>query len=670
MYEWYARSNSLNGSTSEKGYKSTPVDSWRSSLVRRADATISAADRCALEGNSLYRFPGPPGASGARIDGLEGFSRVGLLKAFRIAGTRGESGEVAPNENYATFLAEGIHNGVCSGDSRFSWPTIEDNKQVLVEAGAIALMLLLCRDEIWENLPQPTKSRLLSWMKSALDADVHTNNWQVIRLAVLSFLEEVDGVSRETARTRSEIYALVESWHLGGGWYTDGGICTVDYYNSYAFNFYIPLVAHLTRNADVIDRFSPRLRDFSGSFAAWFGRDGSPVAFGRSLIYRQAVTASLTVAEIVGASQLPPSQTGAIVSSCFGYFDRYSSSDGLIRLGWTGPNKRVAQRYSGPASPYWVSKAYAALLIPAESSLWGTMDREEARPRFPMPSQSGIATSSSYGGRLVILANHGSRDQHSLNDPSSEEDPLYNHLAYSNYTLPLNRGRYRDNSFTLVGRFRWCLKAANADFRIDKDFLSSTSSMKIVNPLFPGTLFGRRMRRLYLRAPRLRRARLVSEKMHLATIVRGSTLVHIAYIPRSPIKARVCFSGWAVESAACGGNSRSDGVEHGWRASTQSLFGMRSAPDIVTRFRSTTGRRVRVQRLTSQWIRPGQSHVCVVSSELFPRDLSARVSGVVRRVDVDDSIVTINWSDSRSTSYLLDVDRGIVPSITPSPGSP
>lgn len=109
----------------------------------------------------------------------------------------------------------------------------------------------------------------------------------------------------------------------------------------------------------------------------------------------------------------------------------------------------------GPASPYWASKGFLGLLLPAEHPVW--QDTEEPlpaeqsdRPRA-IPAVNWLVQSSRSDG-IVRLHNHGSDGM----DPTATTapDPHYARLAYSTRTAPttdpLEPGAMPDNQLTLI----------------------------------------------------------------------------------------------------------------------------------------------------------------------------------------------------------------------------
>ncbi|TKA06616.1 DUF2264 domain-containing protein [Actinacidiphila oryziradicis] len=152
-----------------------------------------------------------------------------------------------------------------------------------------------------------------------------------------------------------------------------------------------------------------------------FGGDGAPMHQGRSLTYRMATTAPLWLGALTGHTPLPPGTTRRLAEG-------------------------VLQAYSGPASPYWASKGFLGLLLPAGHGVWTAV--EEAGPAeladavTPFRGPNWLIQSTAADG-LVRLHNHGSQD--------ARYDPHYSRLAYSTATGPVPQGRPQDNHFGLLG---------------------------------------------------------------------------------------------------------------------------------------------------------------------------------------------------------------------------
>ncbi|WP_369173306.1 DUF2264 domain-containing protein [Streptomyces sp. R28] len=382
-----------------------------------ADALLAATEPYATEDRALYHFPGDRQSwSGRLSDGLEGYARTLLLAAFR----RDETAL----ERYADGLAAGV-SGV--------WPRVEDRSQPLVEAASIALALRLTRPLLWDRLDDGVRQRAAAWLGDAVTAEAWPCNWELFPVTVGGFLQEVGHEAEESRKAIDRGLERIEDWYVGGGWYTDGDGRKFDYYNGWAMHLYPVLHAWLAQDERLSELYGGRLSRHLEDYARLFGADGAPMHQGRSLTYRFATTAPLWLGALTGRTPLAPGETRRLASGALKYFLERGAVDeqGLLTLGWHGPDEAVLQGYSGPASPYWASKAFLGLLLPADHEVWTAV--EEPAPVERADAVTAVAApnwllQSTRSDGLVRLHNHGSEDV--------RYDPYYTRLAYSTVTEP------------------------------------------------------------------------------------------------------------------------------------------------------------------------------------------------------------------------------------------
>ncbi|MFD7433163.1 DUF2264 domain-containing protein [Streptomyces sp. NPDC059861] len=382
-----------------------------------ADALLAAVEPYATQDHALYDLPGDHTSSSGRLsDGLEGYARTFLLAAFRQDGT--------VLERYADGLAAGVA-GV--------WPRVLDRSQPLVEAASIALGLRLTRELLWDRLDDPVRRRTAAWLTDALTARPWPNNWELFPVTVGGFLQDV-GHATEASRTAIDRgLERIEEWYVGGGWYTDGYGRRFDHYNGWAMHLYPVLHAWLAEDSRLLELYGGRLARYLDGYARLFGADGAPMHQGRSLTYRFATAAPLWLGALTGHTPLAPGETRRLASGALRYFlDRAAvDENGLLTLGWHGPDEALLQAYSGPASPYWAGKGFLGLLLPSGDEAWtateepGPTDRADAVT--PVGPPNWLVQSTRSDG-VVRLHNHGSEDV--------RYDPYYARLAYSTVTVP------------------------------------------------------------------------------------------------------------------------------------------------------------------------------------------------------------------------------------------
>ncbi|MFH8217866.1 DUF2264 domain-containing protein [Streptomyces sp. NPDC018057] len=511
----------------------SPYTGWtRAHWEAAADGLLAAVAPHAGPEHALISLPGPrPSRSGPRSDGLEGYARTFLLAALRVRGAAGHD-PLGLLDRYAEGLAAGTRSPTTetelTGRDPVAWPAVTDRGQAMVEAASVALALRLTRPWLWDRLPAPVRARAADWLAGALRHTPVDNNWWLFQVTVGGFLA---GTGHHTEAAEAAVtrgLARIERWYLGDGWYTDGRPRAVDHYNGWAFHLYPALHAHLAGDERLLARHGARLEAHLRSFAHTFGGDGAPLHQGRSLIYRFASAAALWTGALTGHTPLTPGTTRRLASGALRHFlDRGAVDEhGLLTLGWYGPCPPLVQSYSGPASPYWASKGFLGLLLPADHPVW--TDPEEPAPAeradtvLGLPAPGRLIQSTAADG-LVRVHNHGSDDQPA--DEVLPDDPLYSRLAHSTATGPVFEGT-ADNHFALL----------------DGDEASERGPIR---PLGAGPGWAASAHR-----PRIRGAELPGAAVTSLVLADGALEVHAHLVRGAAAGTAVRHTGWAVAGEA------------------------------------------------------------------------------------------------------------------------
>ncbi|MEV1066205.1 DUF2264 domain-containing protein [Streptomyces sp. NPDC050263] len=599
-----------------------------------ADGLLTAALRYAAPGHALIDLPGPPSRSGVRSDGLEGFARTFLLAAFRAAGAAGKD----PHgflERYTAGLARGTRTP--GRDDAESWPEIGHHGvqgQPMVESASVALALRLTAPWTWDTLAAADQDRVEAWLRGALRHTPAPNNWYLFPLTVAGFLESAGRGDAETHRAIERGLGLLDGWYQGQGWYSDGDGRAFDHYNGWALHFYPLLHAHLAGDRALLDRLGPRLREFLDGFALLFDANGAPVHHGRSLTYRFAAGAAVALGALTNTTPHPPGVTRRVLSGALRHFlDRGAlSDDGLLGLGWYGPHAATLQPYSGPGSPYWASKGFLALLLPAEHPVW-TAAEEKAPAEGPdrvlaLPAP-GLLIQTTGADGLARMHNHGSCKLDSRQPEQAPGNPLYSRLAYSTRTGPTGAANAPDNHIALTARGTRSARVRIEPLAAGPDWLASWH-----RPVFPEG------------GPVLPSARIES-----LTLVRGRLELRVHRTVCVPAGTPIHHSGWAVAlppEAELSGEAelRLDGPDvtsqllglHGWqtRRTVRAPQGTAYGPWAL------------VPELTATVGESGAGTVFVALASLTGEPAPAALAGQAA-AEADGLAVTVRWADGART---------------------
>ena len=508
--------------------RSSPSTGYtRRHWIAAADTLVEGAWRWASPRGALLDLPGAPSSNGVRSDGLEGYARTFLAAAFRIAGTDGDD-----PHGWLPRYAEGIQAGTRTPgrDDAESWPVILDIDvagQPMVESASVALGLRLTRPWLWDRLDEPEQDRIEDWLRGALRHVPSPNNWYLVPFTVAGFLESVGRGDAETARARIRALELLDVWYRGDGWYSDGDGRAYDHYNGWALHLYPVLDGYFTGKHDV---HGERLRRHLADLALMFGGDGAPLHFGRSLTYRFAAASAIGLGAVTGDTPLAPGVSRRLVSGALRYFlDRGALSDGLLSVGWHGPHPPTAQHYSGPASPYWASKAFVCLLAADDHPLWtdaelpAPVEEQDRVVALPVP---GLLLQSTVADGIVRLHNHGSDHvRPEEGESAAGDDPHYGRQAYSTHTGPTALRNTADNHLDVIVDGVHSVRRRIHPLGGGPDWAASWHRPVFMSgsPMHPGL------------------------RVESLTAARGPWEVRVHRVVAAPCGARVSLTGWAAD---------------------------------------------------------------------------------------------------------------------------
>jgi hypothetical protein len=528
--------------------RTSPFTGWaREHWVTVADQLLAGVRRYASAGNAAIYVPGPkPSTTRRRDEGLEGYARTFLLAAYRLASSDGH----APGDLTDRY-AEGLRTGT-DPNSDEAWPPIEDRAQPIVEAALIALALHETRRWIWRELDDGTRQRVVDWLLGIQGKQTALNNWVLFPVIVQAFLKSVGAPYRQEEIDRN--LDLVDSWYRRDGWYTDGPGQNYDYYVGWGLHFHTLMWCRIDGDRSDPARaaiYRRRVFRFLEDYRLLFAADGAPLYHGRSLTYRFAVAAPLWAAALVDSTPLAPGETRRIASGVLRHFlDRGAVRNDLLTLGWTGEFLAMIQPYSGHGSPYWGSKGFCGLLLPADHPVWTAEEEPMAVERSDFcvaMAEPGFLVHGTASDGIVRVASHRSdhfplpsrlphrsparravgRFARALDGPrqppAPAADPHYAKLAYSTHAAPeCGPNGDVDNQVTLIR------PDGTASRRVRIHCLG-------VADRFAASVF-------YPQEPA------VAERIETMAIIRGRAELRIQHVS-APFGGTVCGGGFAIASA-------------------------------------------------------------------------------------------------------------------------
>lgn len=256
--------------------------------------------------------------------------------------------------------------------------------QPIVDAAFLAHAILRAPGELWDKLDSRVRNNLVAALKQTRSRKPFFCNWLLFAAMIETALRHM-GADWDPMRID---YALRqhEQWYSGDGVYGDGPDFHWDYYNSFVIQ---PMLVDIIRSVGsafpdwtamtpAILRRAVRYGEILERFIA---PDGTFPPIGRSLAYRFGAMQHLS--QMALQHTLPagvyPSQVRSALTAVVrrtlavpGTFD----NEGWLRIGFTGSQPDVGERYISTGSLYLCTAVFLPLGLPAGDEFWSDEPRE------------------------------------------------------------------------------------------------------------------------------------------------------------------------------------------------------------------------------------------------------------------------------------------------------
>lgn len=283
---------------------------------------------------------------------------------------------------FSGIYLKGIISGTNSKSDEY-WGELRDRDQRFVEMAPLAYGLLFAPEKIWAPLSDAEKNNLTKWLYSINEHTFVQNNWLFFRVLINIALKKC-GCSYRADILESDL-ALIDSFYLGNGWYSDGKTGQKDYYIAFAIHFYSLIYAKAMENEDSArcEKFKSRAAEFAKEYIYWFADSGEAVPYGRSLTYRFAQISFWGALVLNDVYPYPIEVIKSIIVRNLRYWfsdDRIFDTGKVMSIGYRYPNLTMTEYYNSYGSPYWSLKAFIILLLPDNHPFWCA--KEGAMPKL------------------------------------------------------------------------------------------------------------------------------------------------------------------------------------------------------------------------------------------------------------------------------------------------
>lgn len=351
---------------------------------RKAEELVAPLVPLMEEGKSTLPIEGPASDHGKMADELESVARPGLLLSLWLQMEplpESEREYEFSREEVASWYREALVMGTDREHPEY-WGELMNYHQHGVEMAIMTMSLTLAREWIWEPLSKSEKDQVASWFGEMRGTARYWNNHLFFSILVMEWLRSEGYEKPGDGESIAFMFELLESMHMGGGWFKDGINETYDHYNAYAFHTYgLYWIWKYGHTAPERARMWRQwAHSFTQDYAHFFAASGEHIPYGRSITYRFNSLGIFGLAAQTELGALPLGEMRRISRKNLEYFLGHpiEQSQGALSIGWTDEFQGIREPYSTAGSPYWAAKGLMMLTLPPEHAFWH--EEEQAYP--------------------------------------------------------------------------------------------------------------------------------------------------------------------------------------------------------------------------------------------------------------------------------------------------
>lgn len=353
---------------------------WIKILCRIADPVLENLSSNTLKKNMPYESL----SKDRRIySHLEAVGRLVCGIAPWLELGKEETPEGKLRTHYIDLTVKGLKNAVDPQSPDY----LEFGKpsQPLVDAAFLAQGLLRAPKQLWGNLDQQTRDRMITELKRTRNIKPSENNWllfsSMVEAALLEFTNECD-----QSKLLYGIQKFQNEWYKGDAIYGDGSQFHMDYYNSFVIHPMLTdilqvMKKHTMKEADFLDTQIKRHTRYAEILERYISPEGTFPAVGRSIVYRFGAFHALSQAALhhILPNTVSPSQVRCALTAVIRNqmkSDANFDNNGWLSVGFTGKQIEMSESYINTGSAYLCSFGLLALGLPDSDPFWSAPDEE------------------------------------------------------------------------------------------------------------------------------------------------------------------------------------------------------------------------------------------------------------------------------------------------------
>jgi hypothetical protein len=376
--------------------------------------------KSASKGLARQRIPGPRSHHGQLADELEGFTRSFIMAGPWLSNKRSSFVYEGAEYNIAEFYARGILSGTDPDHPEY-WGDIGDFAQHLVEMAALSWSLYLSKEMIWDKYSNKEKKQVADYLFQCTKVKYHQNNWLLFNVITNSVLKRLE-MPYSQEQIDNNLKAC-DHMYIGGGWYRDGNINRIDYYNAWAFLYYYLQWVILDGDSypEETKKHIERTKLFVDDLKYFIASDGATPCFGRSMIYRFAFLGPVALGQYMNIFNNDQGEIKTLCNLVMSFFfsNPIISDNDHLSLGYLSPSAEILEHYSCGGSPYWAAKAFNMFLLHNDNDFWSAQEKE-------LPIHKGSFSRSIENAGLVLYGDKKSGQIQLINHKSYHDKPEYN----------------------------------------------------------------------------------------------------------------------------------------------------------------------------------------------------------------------------------------------------
>ncbi|EFF41803.1 DUF2264 domain-containing protein [Mycoplasmopsis alligatoris] len=313
------------------------------------------------------------------IVGIEGFSRVlwGYSSLFT------DTDEFTNNPTTKAFwfkTINGLINATSTNNTKYNWEKPENYNQIYVEMCSIAVFILFNKDKLKKELSHSQISDLCTYLNRINDFEFSKNNWQFFRvmvnIALLSLNSEFYNENKML-----ESLETINKCYIKDGWYYDGRANQKDYYIAWGYHYYGLIFNYFVKDKfpKWANLFLNRAIEFYDSYKYFFNSKGCQIRYGRSLIYRFAVSSYFSALALNNIYPNGIEELKWFITKNISYFTNNKNnfdSEGKLNLGFDKKDHTFLEEYNSNTSPYWTLKTFIILALNKNNEFWKASIKE------------------------------------------------------------------------------------------------------------------------------------------------------------------------------------------------------------------------------------------------------------------------------------------------------